>query len=679
MTTQEIKRKLAAILSADVKGYSRLMGEDEKGTVRTLNAYKKVMTGLIQHHHGRVVDAPGDNVLAEFASVVDAVECVVEIQKELKTRNAELPENRRMEFRIGVNLGDVIEDGEQILGDGVNIAARLESLSEAGGLCISGTAFDQVRNKLELGYEYLGEQTVKNIALPVRVYKVLMEPGAAGKMIGEKKAKTRQWQMATMGLVIGVIVVVAVIVIWKFYISSAPQPEVTPKEKIAVSQTEKAPTVAPTSTEVASKEKVTPPSPEKVSKTIISALPVDKADPKKMALPLPDKPSIAVLPFTNMSGEKEQEYFSDGITENIITGLSKIPRLFVIARNSTFIYKGKGVIVQQVAEDLGVRYVLEGSVQRSENRVRITAQLIDALTGNHLWAERYDRDLKDIFALQDEITMKILTSMRVKLTEGEQALRVRPPRNLEAYLKILQAHEYIQRFNIEGNIMGKQLAEETIALDPEFAWAYYALASTHMMDVWLGLSKSPKESLGKAVELTQKAISLDPKDSRPYALLGYLYVMKRDYDKAIAEGEKAVALDPGGAEAHALLGMDLNYADRPKEAIPLFEKAIRLNPFGPTTYFLNYGTSYRMIGQYQEAITQYKKALRIAPNNIIAHIALAGTYSLLGRDEEARAEAEEVLRLNPKFSLESYAKMLPFKNQAQIDRFIEALRKAGLK
>jgi adenylate cyclase len=679
MTTQEVKRKLTAILSADVKGYSRLMGEDEKGTVRTLNAYKEVMANLIQQHRGRVVDAPGDNVLADFASVVDAVECAAEIQKELKTRNAELPENRRMEFRIGVNLGDVIEDGEQILGDGVNIAARLESLSEAGGICISGTAFDQVRNKVDLGYKYLGEQTVKNIALPVRMYKVLMEPEAAGKVIGEKKAKPRQRQMATMGLVIGVIVVVAVIVIWKFYTPSTPKPEVTPKEKIVVSQPERAPTGVPPSAEVAPKEKVAPPSSEKVSKTIITSPLVDKADPKKMALPLPDKPSIAVLPFTNMSGEKEQEYFSDGITENIITGLSKIPRLFVIARNSTFIYKGKGVKVQQVAEDLGVRYVLEGSVQRSGNRVRITAQLIDALTGNHLWAERYDRDLKDIFAVQDEITMKILISMRVKLTEGEQALRVRPPRNLEAFLKVLQAQEYIQRFNIEGNIMGRQLAEEAIALDPEFPWAYYALASTHMMDVWLGLSKSPKESLGKGVELTQKAISLDPKDSRHYALLGYLYVMKRDYDKAIAEGEKAVALDPGGADAHAWLGMSLNYADRPKEAIPLFEKAIRLNPFGPTGYFLNFGTSYRLTGQYQEAITQYKKALCIAPNNIMAHLSLAGTYSLLGRDEEARAEAEEVLRLNPKFSLESYAKTLPFKNQAQTDRLVEALRKAGLR
>jgi adenylate cyclase len=415
-------------------------------------------------------------------------------------------------------------------------------------------------------------------------------------------------------------------------------------------------------------------------KLYLKPAPEKKASVEKMALPLPDMPSIAVLPFRNMSGEKEQEYFSDGITENIITGLSKIPRLFVIAGNSTFIYKGKGVKVQQVAEDLGVRYVLEGSVQRSGNRVRVTAQLIDALTGNHLWAERYDRDLKDIFAVQDEISIKILTSMRVKLMEGEQILKGKPPRNLEAYLKYLQAKDYNLRFTVEGNIMGKQLAEEAIVLDPEFAGGYAILAGGYMMDVWLGLSKSPKESLDKAAELMQKAVSLDPKaSSLCYAFLGHIYVLRRDYDKAVAEGEKAVALDPGGADAHAWLGMTLNYADRPKEASSLFEKAIRLNPFGPSWYFLNFGHSYRMMGQYQEAITQYKKALRIAPNNILAHLNLAGMYSLLGRDEEARAETEEILRINPKFSLEYYAKTLPFRNQAVVDRYIEALRKAGLK
>src|SRR5512136_2031200 len=408
MTTQEVKRKLTAILNADVKGYSRLMGEDEEGTVRTLNAYKEVMTGLIQQHRGRLVDAPGDNVLAEFNSVVDAVRCAVEIQKELKTRNAELPENRKMEFRIGVNLGDVIEDGEQILGDGVNIAARLESLSEAGGICISGTAFDHVRNKLDLGYEYLGEQTVKNIAKPVRVYKVLLEPEAAGKVIGEKKIKIRQWQRPALYLVIALIVVAAAAAIWKLYIHPTPPVEIASKEK--------------------------------------------------MVFQLPDKPSVAVLPFTNMSGDPKEDYLGDGIAEDIITALSKTSKLFVIARNSTFVYKGKSVSIKEVAETLGVLYVLEGSFRKTGNKVRITAQLIDALSGRHLWAERYDRDLKDIFAIQDEMSLKITSALNVKLSDGEIALFLgRGTKNLEAYLKMMQARSLIIHVNKENNAQAKKM------------------------------------------------------------------------------------------------------------------------------------------------------------------------------------------------------------------------------
>jgi len=419
MTTQEVKRKLAAILSADVKGYSRLMGEDEEGTIQTLNTYKEAMSNLIQQQRGRVVDAPGDNVLAEFGSVVDAVRCAVDIQKELKNRNAQLPENRRMEFRIGVNLGDVVEDGEQILGDGVNIAARLESLSEAGGICISGKAYDEVKNKLPLGYKYLGEQAVKNIAEPVRVYRVLMEPGAAGKVIGEKKGKPRQWKNAAIGLVLFVIAIIAVVAIWKLYAPPAPQPEVISKEKITASLPEKPSSTVPPSAEVVPKEKGIPPLPEKVSKPVAPPAPkVEVASKEKMAFPLPDKPSIAVLPFVNMSEDPKQEFFVDGMTEEIITALSKGPNLFVIARNSTFTYKGKPVKVKQVSEELGVRYVLEGSVQRSGDRIRVNAQLIDALKGHHLWAERYDRDVKDIFAIQDEITMKIITALQVKLTSG---------------------------------------------------------------------------------------------------------------------------------------------------------------------------------------------------------------------------------------------------------------------
>jgi len=398
VNTEQTKRKLTAILSADVKGYSRLMGEDEEWTVRTLKGYKDVMGNLIQQHRGRVVDATGDNLMAEFASVVDSVQCAVEIQQVLRAKNALLPENRRMEFRIGINLGDVIEEGDRIYGDGVNIAARLEGLAEAGGICISGSAYEQIENKLPLRYEYLGEHEVKNIAKPVRVYRARIEPEA----VPEKKAKPSQWQMATVGLVIGVIVVVAVIVIWKFYIPSAPQPEVTPKEKTVAPQTEKAPTVAPPSTEVAPKEKVVPPLPEKVTKPVPPPPAKEEvASKEKLAFPLPDLPSIAVLPFVNMSEDPKQEFLSDGITEEITTALSKIPRLFVISRQSTFSYKGKPVKVKQVSEELGVRYVLEGSVQRSGDRIRINAQLIDALTGRHIWAERYNRDLTDLFALQE--------------------------------------------------------------------------------------------------------------------------------------------------------------------------------------------------------------------------------------------------------------------------------------
>ena len=630
MTTQEVKRKLTAILSADVKGYSRLMGADEETTVRILNAYKEMMSSLIQQHHGRVVDAPGDNVLAEFGSVVDAVRCGVEIQKELKTRNSELLENRRMEFRIGVNLGDVIEEGEQIYGDGVNIAARLESLSEVGGICISGTAFDHVENKLSLGYEYLGEQTVKNIAKPVRVYRVLMEPEAAGKVIGEKRAKPRQWQRTVLIVVTILIVGAVAFAVWKSYIRPTP------------------------SVEIASKE--------------------------KMAFPLPDKPSIAVLPFVNMSGDPKQEFFCDGITEEIITALSKIPYLFVIARNSTFTYKGKPVKVKQVSEELGVRYVLEGSVRKEGSKVRITAQLIDALTGHHLWAERYDREPKDIFTLQDEITLKILNSLHVKLTGGEQdRVYGKGTNNLEAYIKVLQGREYYWRLNREGNILAKKLFEEAIALDPKYPAPYWLLGMTHIMDAWFDWGKSKEDSLSRTIELAQKTISLDDLDSNAHGLLGAAYRMKGDHDKAIAEGKRAVELDPNSADAHVWLGIALNYAGRAVEAIPLFEKAIRLNPFAHTWYFQNLGHAYRFLGRYDEAIAVYQKAIQLSPKNLMAHLGLTCAYSLSGRDKEASVHATEILRISPEFSLDRFAEKLPFKNQAEKERHINALRKAGLK
>jgi TolB-like protein len=404
------------------------------------------------------------------------------------------------------------------------------------------------------------------------------------------------------------------------------------------------------------------------------------ASREKMAFPLPDKPSIAVLPFTNMSNDPKQEYFSDGITEEIITALSKVPNLFVIARNSTFAYKGKPVKVQQVSEELGVRYVLEGSVRKVGNNIRIAAQLIDALTGKHLWAERYDRNLKDIFAVQDEITKKIITAMQVKLTEGEQVRSAaKGTKNLEAYLKCLQAQELVSRINPESNALAKQLAEEAIALDPMYAYGYYILAKIHVVDYWLGTSKSPKESLEKSIELQQKAIVLDDTYAEAHACLGWIFSMTGQHDQAVAEGEKAVALNPNSADSHMLFGKILAYAGRYEESIPELQRAIRLNPIPPNLYLYSLGISYAFTGHLNEAITWCEKAVRREPNSLSARLFMAAFYSLAGRDEEARIEAAEVLRINPKFSLEKYAKGLTYKKHEDVERTVSALRKAGLK
>jgi adenylate cyclase len=368
------------------------------------------------------------------------------------------------------------------------------------------------------------------------------------------------------------------------------------------------------------------------------------------------------------------------MTEQIITGLSKISSLFVIARNSTFAYKGQPVKIQQVSEELGVRYVLEGSVQKSGDKVRINAQLIDAIQGDHLWSETYDRVLKDIFAVQDDITQKILTALQVELTRGEQARAFAiGTDNLEAYLKYLQAHEKWIQMNKESNALARQLAEESIALDPNFAVVYLTLASTHMMDVFLGSSKSPKDSIKQAMELNKKAMALDDSLANAYSQLGLLYTMTRQHDKGVAEAERGVELNPNSASAHDLLGMTLSYAGRPEEAIPVFKKAIRLEPFAPSKYYYHLGGAYLRTGQCDEAISACEEAVRRGSNTPAAYRSATVAYSICGREEEARAAAAEVLRINPKFSLGSYAKTLPYKNKADIDLIIGALRKAGLK
>ena len=578
----QARRKLAAILSADVKGYSRLMEDDEEATVQTIKAYRELIVNQIQNQNGRVVDAKGDNLLAEFSSVVDAVRGAVEIQKELLRQNTQLPANRRMEFRVGVNLGDVIQEEETIYGDGVNIAARLEAIADGGGICISGTIYDQVENKLGLEYDYLGERVFKNLRKPVRVYRVRTENVVSGIEMGQR-------------------------------------------------------------------------------------------------LPLPDKPSIAILPFVNMSGDLEQEYFSDGISEDIITALSQIPDMFVIARNSSFTYKGKPVNVRQVGWELGVRFVLEGSVRKVGNRVRITAQLNDATTGHHLWAERYDREMEDIFSIQDEITMKIITALQVKLTVGEQArLYTKGTQSIEAYMKMWQATSHFFQGDKGSNFLAREICEEVISVEPNWEVPYCILGWTHWQDVWLRWSDSPEESVQKAFQFAQKAISLN-ESPIAHALLGFVYTLTKQHEKAIKESERSIALSPNSADALAWYGHNLIYFGDYEQAISLLEKALRLNPFPPGWYFRFLAMTYRLLGRYDEAISAYKKAIYKEPSHVFSHIGLAVTYAVAGHETDARDEGLEVLRIDPDFSLEHFAKILPFKDQTENSRIIEALRKAGLK
>ena len=578
------------------------------------------------------MDTTGDNLLAEFASAVDAVNCAVEIQRELAERNAELPYERKMEFRIGVNIGDVIEEKDRIYGDGVNIAARVEGLAEAGGICISGRVYDQVENKLNLEYEYLGEKEVKNITRPIRVYHVLSYPGAAAhRVVQAKESVGRKWRKIVLVITAFLLMCVVTFAIWNIYFRLPS---------------------------------------------------IELVFPGKIEINLPEGPSVAVLPFVNMSEDSKQEYFSDGLTENIITGLSTCPKLFVIARNSTFAYKGKPLKVQQIASELGVRYIVEGSVQRSNNRVRITVQLINGTTGHHVWAEKYDRKIKDIFALQDEITIKIMTALEVKLTEGEQArarlLGQANQANLDAFMKALKALKYIRRENKEDNILARQEITQAISLAPDYSGAYALLAMTYIMDAWLG-SKYPLVSFAQASRFVKKAITLDPNNSDAYLVLSILNFAIGQHEQEIASGEMAVSLNPNGADAYSQLAFALYMSDRPSEAIELFKKAIRLNPMPPGYYYINLGTTYRALGMYEEALEAFMKAIQREPNDLFARVYLASIYSLLGREEDAKAEAAEVLRIDPKFSLNDYEKFLTEKNRAYVKLFMESARQAGLR
>jgi adenylate cyclase len=572
-----LPRKLAAILYADVAGYSRLTGEDEDATHRILTEYLDLISTTIESHHGQVKHYAGDAVLAKFDAVVDAMSTAVTIQDELKTRNETVPDNRKIRFRIGVNLGDVIEDRGDIYGDGVNIAARLESLAKPGGICISDAVRSAVGRKLDLDYEDMGEQEVKNISEPVRTYRVVI----AGR---------------------------------------------------------KAP---------------------------------DAIEPSKTALELPEKPSIAVLPFQNMSGDSEQEFFADGMAEEVITALSHYRWFFVIARNSSFTYKNRAVDVTKVGKELGVQYVLEGSVRKAGNRVRVTAQLIDAMTGTHIWAERYDRELDDIFALQAELG-----------AFERERVRRKPPENLDAWGSFQRGLWHFFSYQTrDGLAEAKRQFERACKLDPGFATAYAELAWTHIADIHRGFANDPEVSLEQAASAAEKALALDPRDPVAHFAAGRVHIFKHAHDSGIAEMETALELNPNSDRAHYCLGLALLYAGRPDASIPHLESAIRLNPRSPISwaYYDMLGRAFFNLGNYEEAAVCLYKATQQPNASFLPFVHSAATLGHLGRIDEARRMLAEGKKRQPDFSADTVESTVGVYGQySGADQIIDGLRKAGL-
>lgn len=628
-----IKRKLTAILSADVEGYSRLMGEDEVATLHTLTAYRGVMASLIEHHRGRIVDSPGDNVLAEFFSVVDAVQCAVEIQRILRAKNEELTENRRMQFRIGVNLGDVIEEGDHIYGDGVNIAARVESLAEPGGICISGSAYEQIENKLPLKYQDLGEHTVKNIRRPIRIYRALTEAEST-RLIGEGRRPGKKWWVwAAAGLTL-ILVVGAALVAWESFLR-------------------------PT---------------KKASMDVVSV--------EEKPFPLPIEPSIAVMPFDNLSGDPQQEYIADSVSESIIAALSKIPDMMVSARNSTFAYKGKRVTVQRAGEELGVRHVLEGSVLKSGNKLRITAQLVDTVRGQHLWTEQYEREITDLFSLLDEITNNIVIELQVKLTLGEQIrMWAKGTNNREAWRHVSESLGL--PLTREDNARARKLLEQAVKLDPNYAAAWAGLALNDLVNNAFEWAESRTETFNRAYQAIEEALKLDDRNPLAHVLLGVFHGEKGQRGKAVAEGEKAISLGPNNGLVHFFYAIIIEDAGQPEKAISLIKKAMSLEPCYAPIYLEVLADAYQRVGHQKEALETWKELLnrsrRGQAEYLLALQGLTITCTQAGRTDEARKYAEELFSIRPNLSLSGLAQAKGlYKERSRLEDFWSALRDAKI-
>jgi adenylate cyclase len=628
MTEERFERRLAAILVADVVGYSALIRADEEGTRAAVRQHNtETVEPQIAAHNGRIFKTVGDGLLAEFASVVEAVRCAVEIQSAVKNHNANVVAEKRVEFRIGVNLGDVIAEGDDLHGDGVNVAARLEGLADPQGICISGSAFEQVRDKLEVGFEDLGDQQVKNIGRPVRAYRVLTDSSEAGTLVAAPAKQTTNWKVPALAAALVVIIAAGGLFSWQPWITK-----------------------------------------------------VETADPDNLAYPLPEKPSIAVLPFENLSGDTKQDFLSDGITANITTALSRVPDMFVIPRTTTRVYKGKSVTVAQVAEELGVRYVLEGNVQQLGNEVRVTAQLIDTLKGHHIWTESYDREVEDTFVLQDDITLSVLTELEVNLTHGQNAIvRRGNTKSLKAYQLFQRGLLVHRRLTKESNPEARRLFQESVDADPNYANAWTMLGWNSLISADRGWADDPAQARAQALELAHKALAIDPSSGAPYILLATISQQEGRYDEAVAFAEKAVALTPNQASNVANLARALTFAGRPEEALPLIQNVKRYSPITPSILSRWEGVAYHTLGRYEEAIAAFEAAHARNPKGVLPVAFLALTYADAGQLEEARAAAQEVLKLSPGFSTKGFINaLLKHKDSTKSERALATLLQLGL-
>jgi len=590
MGEDRVERRLAAILAGDIAGYSRLMGVDEEGTLHNLKVHRKELVDpKITEHRGRIVKTTGDGILVEFVSVVDAVRCAVDIQRGMAERNTDVPLDKRIQFRIGINVGDIIIDGGDIFGDGVNVAARLETLADPGGIMVSSVVHDQVRDKLSFGFEDMGEQIVKNISRPVNVHRVHLAE------VSPEKAKSTSGQQKT--------------------ISTGSE-----------------------------------------------------------------RPSIAVLPFSNMSGDPEQEYFADGITEDIITGLSKLRWFFVIARNSSFTYKGKAVDVKRAARELGVRYILEGSVRKGGNRVRITAQLIDAATGNHIWADRYDGELSDVFALQDEITKRVVTAIEPKLLEAE-ALRSqsRSAEDLDAWEMVIHANSLFWRMTEAEGAAAIDMLERAIKRYPNYAPAHSMLAFMLLVSSHLQVTPAMGHELKRAPELGARAAELDDSDPWAHLALGYVAFMQRRMTESVAEFQRALQLNPNFAAAHGYLGWALAFDGQSDNAMIHLQEAVRMSPHDPQNAIFNVGVaiSHYMAGRYDDAIAACRTAFQTRAGMARGTRIYIASLAQAGRLEEARAALARIKETHPDLSIAWIEQNVPY-TPAAMAKFLEGMRKAGL-